>query len=70
MINIISDWESGNGDWENGNGDWGMRKKWGMRMWFFLPPKMVGNGEWGLGNGEWISKWGMHKGREDKKCMR
>ena len=25
-------------------------EKWGIRMWFFLSPKMAGNGEWGLGN--------------------
>ena len=41
----------GTGKMGMGNGDWGMRKKWGMRMWFFLPPKMVGNGDWGMGNG-------------------
>ena len=67
MSNVIGDYESGNGkvrlgkwewglgmgigEWESGNGDWGMRKKWGMRMWFFLPPKIHGNGKWGLGNG-------------------
>ena len=28
-------------------------EKWGIRMWFFLSPKMAGNGEWGLGNGDW-----------------
>ena len=60
MSNVIGDYESGNGkvgmgieEWESGNGVWGLgnEKKWGMRMWFFLPPKMVGNGDWGMGNG-------------------
>ena len=49
--------ENGKFELGNENGDWGMRlgewEKRGMRISFFLPPKMAGNGEWGLGNGDW-----------------